>query len=135
MGLDVSHGAFGGAYSAFDRFRRFVATAAGVSWPPHDDPQLPRDRWIAPDGMTAETHPGLWLFFCASDCDGSFSPEEAGAMAKDLEALKPHAKAALDKMGEPGGHIAREGGFEAVLDRFIAGCRAAEAAGENLEFA
>ena len=35
MGLDVSHDAFHGAYSAFNRLRQFVCAATGGSFPPH----------------------------------------------------------------------------------------------------
>lgn len=37
MGLDVTHGAFSGAYSAFNNLRRFLLRSIGGSWPPHDD--------------------------------------------------------------------------------------------------
>ena len=35
MGLDISHDAWHGAYSAFNRFRQKVAQAMGGSYPPH----------------------------------------------------------------------------------------------------
>jgi len=35
MGLDVPHGAFSGAYSAFNNLRRFLLRSIGGSWPPH----------------------------------------------------------------------------------------------------
>jgi hypothetical protein len=60
--------------------------------------------------------------------DGEISPEMCAVVANDLEPL-------LDKMTwEAHGHIARDGGFRAVLQRFIDGCRAAHAADEPLLF-
>jgi len=35
MGLDTTHDAFHGAYSAFNRFRQIVCRAIGGSFPPH----------------------------------------------------------------------------------------------------
>lgn len=39
MGLDCSHGAFHGAYSAFNRFRQFICAVIGGSFPPHTQKQ------------------------------------------------------------------------------------------------
>lgn len=131
MGLDCSHDAFSGAYSAFNRFRKTVAKAAGGgSISPHDDKSLDDNMWYWGKGYNRETHPGLYEFFMHSDCDGDISPEMCVRVADELEALLPK----IDQFGFGGGHIDRDGGFGAVTRRFIAGCRAAAAAGEALEF-
>ena len=137
MGLDCSHDAFHGAYSAFNRFRKAVARAMNGSFPPHDPPVHPDgtrmedDSWYWGDGYTAETHPGIALFLSHEDCDGILTPEECLLVARDLEGLLPM----LDTYGPGDGHIARAGGYGEVARQFIAGCLAAAAAQEDLVFA
>ena len=153
MGLDTTHDAFSGAYSAFNRFRQCIAAAIGGSFPDHYeygpggvliplDPSkefgpvrqkegLDPEKFYWGAGYTAETHPGLHEFFRHSDCDGEIAPEMCVKVADELEALLP----LIDTLRwNASGHIARDGGFAAVTQRFIAGCREAAAAGEPLEF-
>ncbi len=91
MGLDCSHNAFSGAYSAFNRLRQFVCAATGGSFPPHwmygpngeilRDPdgatryhtQIPSDRFQCGEGYTRDKWPGLFEFLTHSDCDGEIS--------------------------------------------------------------
>jgi len=158
MGLDVSHDAFHGAYSAFNRFRMAVCWAAGGSFPPHVLPERLKELkleeeknpnywdekrdppkagiachnwWYVPDGVTKETHPGLYLFLSHSDCDGTLTPDECRLVASDLEKL-------VDVIGQfplsDEGHIRRDGGYRAVLERFIAGCRLAAERNEVMDF-
>jgi hypothetical protein len=146
MGLDCSHDAFHGAYSAFNSFRQAVAFAIGGSYPPHykrDDKgsylrdeadrlirntDLDEDFVYTGDGYTKEKFPGLFEFLEHSDCDGCISPQMCKVVADDLEPL-------LDKMPEEAfGHIARDGGYRQVLQRFIDGCRAAHSENEPLYF-
>ena len=128
MGLDTTHNAFNGAYSAFNRLRQSVARAAGGSFPPHDDDTLDGGSWYwEGDIYSKETHPGLYAFLCHSDCGGEFTPEECSLVARDLRALLPHIEGG-------GGHLERYGGAKGSLERFIKGCEAAAAAGEPLEF-
>lgn len=150
MGLNCSHGAFDGAYSAFNRLRKCVAEAAGGSFPPHydlgsdflikDDPSTGRAKvkpgldpelFYVGDDWPREKFPGLFVFLAHSDCDGEISPEECTQVADDLEKLLPHVEA----LGwPPAGHIERAGGYPAALRKFIAGCRKAAAAGKPLKF-
>lgn len=151
MGLDCSHDAFHGAYSAFNRLRQFVCAATGDdgSFPPHwqcnADGSLKEDangrvprREGLDDGMFyvgdeygRDTHPGLWEFLTHSDCDGQISPEMCVKVADDLERLMPR----MEALGwQSHGHIAARGGFIEVVRKFIAGCRAAAAANEPLDF-
>ena len=129
MGLDCSHDAFHGAYSAFDRFRRAVCEATGGKWP---DTMATDGHgyWTFGEGRTNDGNPGLYAFLCHSDCDGEIGPELCGKLAVEMEAILP----ALDAKGLGGGHIERFGGYGGVARRFIAGCRAAHAANEPLEF-
>lgn len=131
MGLDCSHDAFHGAYSAFNRFRQIVAKAAGGSYPDHDDPTLDPRRWYVPDGWKNKDHPGFTEFMNHSDCDGEISPDMCLLVADELEALLP----SIEKIDDGGaGHIARDGGYAEVARRFISGCRAAANNGEPLRF-
>lgn len=151
MGLDTTHDAFHGAYSAFNRFRQEICRAMGPesSFPPHykrdeqgrliqdergmlvRDP-LKDEELVYIDGeYSRETHPGLYEFLMHSDCDGEISPEMCAKVADDLEALLPKVEALKTVAA---GHIAAAGGYVPVLERFIAGCRLAAANGEPLEF-
>lgn len=134
MGLDVSHDAFHGAYSAFNRLRQAVAKATGGVFPPHDRADIPPDYLQLGEGYDNESHPGLWEFLKHSDCDGEIDPATCLRVADDLEALLP--RIAEVEADEPStGHLQAAGGYVEVTKRFIAGCRAAAAAGEPLEFA
>lgn len=148
MGLDTTHNAFHGAYSAFNRLRQEVARARGGSFPPHydyapdgsikeRDGRLMRkegldDQYIYwADDFDKEGEPGLYEFLIHSDCDGEIAPDMCLKVADELERLLPKIAA-----GSPmsGGHIAAYGGFVKTVELFIAGCRAAAAEGVPLEF-
>lgn len=151
MGLNCSHGAFDGAYSAFNRFRQAVCHITGPegSYGAHyeysmtgeplytKDGQIAYregyepDRWYVPDHMTQEAWPGLWEFLLHSDCDGSISPSMCKKVANDLEKLIPKMK---ELQWVAGGHIERAGGFVAVMENFIAGCRLAAESRQSLKF-
>lgn len=45
MGLDISHDAFHGAYSAFNSLRQEVAHAVGGSYGPHRLGRIVRRNW------------------------------------------------------------------------------------------
>ena len=133
MGLDCSHDAFHGAYSAFNRLRQEVAGAMGGSYPLHSEHDkakygLDDHSWYWGPGFSDDTHPGLAEFLSHSDCDGDISPEMCILVADELEALLPRIRDGGD------GHLERVGGYRGALERLIAGCRRAAAAGENLEF-
>jgi len=131
MGLDISHDAFCGAYSAFNRFRQAALKAFGGSWPPHDNESLEPGRWYWESSK--EENPGLYEFFCHSDCDGEIEPELCGKLADELELLLPKIEE-LEGMFPAGGHIERNGGYAQVTKDFIAGCREAHSLNEPLEF-
>jgi hypothetical protein len=128
MGLDCSHDAFHGAYSAFMRFRTAVAEAAGGGYK-EGKSSFP-DGYFEWDDFDNKKHPGLMAFFSHSDCDGEIPPDTCRLIADDLEALLPK----LDAMGMGAGHIEARGGYGGVTRKFIAGCRAAAEADEPLGF-
>ncbi|KND06156.1 MULTISPECIES: hypothetical protein [Bacillus] len=133
MGLDVTHGAFSGAYSAFNNLRRFLLRSIGGSWPPHDDKKLKDGHWYFGEGYSTKTHKGLTEFFGHSDCDGEISPEMCKIVADELEAILPYVEE-LAKKEMPHGHILRDGGYIVCTKQFIAGCRLAHELNEPLEF-
>lgn len=154
MGLDTTHGAWCGAYSAFNRWRTKIAELAGIPLPLMDG------HYGAPGGGDWEehakgkeidgyslypfnahfkaTHPSLpirWdvlrpdplhVLLNHSDCDGEISPEDCAKIADRLEELMPQLPNVED-----GGHI---GNWKDKTKQFIEGCRAAAKAGEPLGF-
>jgi len=134
MGLTVSHGAFDGAYSAFNRFRQFVMKSIGGNYPPHKDINLSEAHWYFGDGYDTETHPGLTEFFRHSDCDGYIEPEMCSTIANELKVILPLAIELEKSEGTGGGHIAAQGGYVQVLKYFIEGCEEAYRKAEQLEF-
>ncbi|PAV30260.1 hypothetical protein CIL05_07265 [Virgibacillus profundi] len=133
MGLDVSHDAFNGAYSAFNRFRWFVLKSIGGSYPPHGNKELNEGYWYFGDGYSPETHKGLTEFLKHSDCDGEISPEMCKIVADELEEIMPQIEK-LAETEESYGHIKGNGGYVEVTKRFIEGCRLAHERNEPLEF-
>lgn len=134
MGLDCSHDAWHGAYSAFDRWRQKLAEVAGL--PPLDlmdgfygsrcrlkypdiDSKLP----ISWDCLKPSP---LHELLSHSDCDGEIAPDRCGPIADALEALIP-----LLPDEEDTGHI---GIWKEKTAQFVKGLRAAAAAGEPLDF-
>lgn len=146
MGLDVSHDAWHGAYSAFTRWRDNLAQAAGYKmlsveeckerWPEEQiyypvidlpwekfEPKNYQGEW---DSTPGYEDPLLYVFV-HSDCDGLLHPEHARLLADRLEQLLPQ----LDDT-EAVGHIHPH--MRGKTQQFIDGLRAAVAAGEDVEF-
>lgn len=120
MGLDVSHDAWHGAYSAFNRFRTKICQVAGLG---------NLEDWEGFGGTkkwpSVEKEPLVALLY-HSDCDGEIPPEECVGIARRLRELAPNIP---DEDG--GGYIRNWRG--SVL-QFAEGCEAAAAANEPLEF-
>ncbi len=142
MGLDCSHGAFSGAYSAFNRFRKHIAGACGGSFPPHrradlerirsmsdyDGEEIREDLWyFDPERVPAEHHNAMSVFMLHSDCGGSIAPWDCEEIAHWLDWCAP----SLPTGGS--GHLGRLG-VRGTAVRFADGCRAAAAAGDGLRF-
>jgi len=137
MGLDTSHDAWHGAYSAFTRWRTELARAAGytIKRGHNGYPYAAEIQW---DRLAAENFMGEWervpedpliILLAHSDCDGEIKPEHAPWLADRLEQLLP----ALPDENTATGHIAGYG-WRGTTQRFIDGLRAAAAAGEAVDF-
>jgi hypothetical protein len=146
MGLDTSHNAWHGAYSAFMRWREKIAQVAGL--PPlglmegffekgnYTDPFKDyAQNWPTLAEAFYESCPIKWdclkpdpihKLLHHSDCDGEIAAEDCGPIADSLERLIP-----LLPQGEGGGHI---GNWRDKTQQFVTGLRAAAAAGEPLHF-
>lgn len=121
MGLDTTHDAWHGAYSAFERWLGQIANAGRV-----DLPERPLTAaHIRGDWDYTPADPLVYLL-AHSDCDGHIHPEHAAQIADRLEEILPNLPD-----GSGGGHI---GDWREKTRTFIAGCRAAAVAGERLEF-
>ena len=149
MGLNCSHGAWDGSYSAFMRWRTKIAEVAGL--PPLE---LMEGFYKADDYGTLyfgqntndsiytnkrarlqETLPIKWdclkpsalhELLYHSDCDGEIASENCAAIADELEKLIP-----LLPEGDAGGHI---GMWRDKTAKFVAGLRTAAENGEPLDF-
>lgn len=163
MGLDVSHDAFHGAYSAFNRLRQAVAWAAGGSFPPHTEPkQIERlkacglrppsnpyagawDEDFNPEPPEGEARPGWFVLPDGVDRESHPGLYEFlghsdcdGEISAEMcprvaDDLEPLI-VLVDEYAPAVGHIERGGGFAAVLRGFVDGCCRAAAAGEPLTF-
>lgn len=139
MGLDTTHDAWSGAYSAFTRWRHALARAAGYEVAPvgehgrettfidwgHTEDRNYYGEWDLIPCSTKGPDP-LLLLIIHSDCEGHIEPEHCALLADRLVQLLPSL---ADR--DLGGHV---GDLTATTQRFIDGCRAASAAGERLEF-
>lgn len=150
MGLDTSHDCWHGAYSAFMRWRREIARAAGL--PPlglmegfYDTDRVLGDPFWAAKGLRdierygidelKEALPIKWdclkpdpLFILLhhSDCDGEIASADCAGIADSLERVLPNLPD-----GDGGGHI---GVWRDKTQKFIDGLRKAAAAGEDVDF-
>lgn len=147
MGLDCSHDAWHGAYSAFHRWRQKIAEMAGMPpldlmegfYTPNDYRDPIRDaaaRFEQPNQASELQRrlPIRWeslkpdplhVLLSHSDCEGEIAPEDCGPIADRLEALLP----SLD--GDGGGHI---GSYREKTEQFIRGLRRAASCGEAVDF-
>lgn len=120
MGLDTTHDCWHGAYSRFDRFRQALCS---VAW------GLDLRSFDGFSGGTQPTHTfapmkadddALVYLLDHSDCDGEIRVEHLLPLAARLEELAPRLKYVED--------------FQQRCLQFAAGCRAAAARGEAVEF-
>lgn len=151
MGLDTTHDCWHGAYSAFTRWRNKLAEAAGYYVEPghvasYSKPEIP-DEFIGPTvaldwGHVTETNlEGKWeaiphnihgeadpllILLAHRDESGWIFTRDCGPLADRLEELLPQLSIELNQ-----GHI---GDWREKTRKFIDGLRAADAAGEDVEF-
>lgn len=150
MGLNCTHGAWDGAYSAFHSWRLALAKAAEL--PPLDFMEgfyipLDNDGYVMPPtffnvkGLSEifnifdESLPIKWSslkpmalyeLLYHSDCEGDIKPENCNAIADDLEKLIP----LMPDQGN-GGHIDN---YQKVTKKFVDGLRKAAENNEPLKF-
>ena len=136
MGLDISHGTWHGAYSAFSRWRNAVWVAGGEKLVEVKDGPFGMSREV-PDGIDwdsiteanlnghwKETQDPLVILMAHYDTDGEIYDTEA--LADRLEEVLPN----LTEV-EEAGHI---GSYREKTKTFIAGLRRAADAGEPVIF-
>lgn len=133
MGLDCSHEAWHGAYSAFDRWRNKIAEVGGYALEKGEyGIEYPALNW---DIYTEKNLWGDWkkqpadpllVLIVHYDSEGVIHPAQAEPLARRLEEL-------IDKLPEEKdpGHI---GDWREKTQKFIDGLRRAYEAGEDLEF-
>jgi len=151
MGLDITHGAWHGAYSAFHRWRCELAKYAGLppleymeyfydkdsafsllefKFPNGDElamAELRRLKAQLPIKWSCLKKRPLFTLLTHSDCEGYINWKACKPLAEDLKKI-------LDSIPEDvdlGGHI---GNFRKKTQTFIDGCMAAYEAKEKLEF-
>lgn len=148
MGLNISHGTWKGAYSAFMRWRKEIAKAIGM--PPLElmdgfYDEVPFTMIDIKMGRnTVDTHmldsirsqmPIKWeslkrhdlhILLNHSDCDGYITAKQAAKIANELEKLLPKIEGI-----DLGGHI---GDMKVKTQLFIDGCRLAHSKNESLKF-
>lgn len=121
MGLDTTHDCWHGAYSAFNRWRAKVAEVAGYGSLYEYQGYGGNKDWRSPEQDI------LIALLDHSDCDGLLPAVICEPLANRLAELLP----ALRIAGDGFGHI---GSYAQKAEQFIAGLRAAAAAGEDVEF-
>lgn len=154
MGLDTTHDAWHGAYSAFSRWRNKLAEVAGYTFHPDGDPfdaygmkvisisRLMVDiDWGAIEGVIGRDLMGKWpqmpvrpdgipdpliVLLAHSDCEGEIQEEFCAPLADRLEELLP-----LLGDEEGGGHI---GSYREKTEQFIRGLRKAAKREEKVGF-
>jgi hypothetical protein len=127
MGLDTTHDAWHGAYSAFSRWREKLAEIVGIPLGLmegyyHNDPI---DKWL-PISWEALKPDVLHILLDHSDAEGEIVAEDCGPLADRLEELLPLLPEEKDW-----GHI---GSWREKTQTFIDGLRLAASRGENIEF-
>ncbi len=133
MGLDTSHNAWHGAYSAFSRWRHELAKAADYQVV-RIEGQLHDTTMIDWGHIVDKNYYGEWdevpsdpliLLIAHSDCEGVIHPQHAAILADRLTELLPKLE------GDGGGHI---GNYREKTEQFIRGLRDAVAKGEDVDF-
>ena len=128
MGLDTTHNAWHGGYSAFMQWRTKIAQIAG--YPPLRQMQGFGGYMGEPEGIIdwdSMTNKPLNYLLSHSDCDGHIPPVMCGKIADELEKLLPLLKSEPDQMGHIGNWVDK-------TKQFIEGLRLANTEKENLEF-
>lgn len=156
MGLDCSHDAWHGSYSAFHQWRKKLMQVAGLpplelmegfyssldngrpptlyhgmntnqpAYGPDSRPFLADIDDSLPIKWECLDPNPLYILLSHSDCDGDIAPEWCQSIANELEKL-----ILLLPDEDAGGHI---GNWRTKTAQFVAGLRAAALANEPLDF-
>lgn len=124
MGLDTTHGCWNGPYSAFHRWRCHLHGLITKSEPEYRygswDESL-RRAWD--EGRYEDQSVPINVLMLHSDCDGEIPAEVCGPLADALQEIVDGlpARALYDTI-------------RPATERFIAGLRRAQEAGESVEF-
>lgn len=134
MGLDTSHDCFHGPYSQFMEWRQWLNLYVMRGRADAGDKAAEAIRNM---GATNEAIGRAWeermyddqsvpinVLMNHSDCDGEIAASDCGPLADALEALANKYMAVRGTYDK----------YRPTTDRFIAGLRAAAAAGENVRF-
>ena len=125
MGLDTTHDAWHGPYSAFHLFRQALIAAIGGTY---TEVHPAGYDWTYDDAIVPSEHvAGLSVLLNHSDCDGEISPDDCLAVAAALEWVAP-------RMPDDGAGALSEFTPRARALQFAKGCRLASEKGEALEF-
>lgn len=146
MGLGVSHDCWYGSYGRFNWWRNEIAKLLG--YPTEKDAGLSdSDQWALPQELFAgnrmeSTCMGEWpkgdpddpiaYLMCHSDCDGKIQHRHTAPLAGRLEEILTSYRTLRGEA--PGTGYGGTENFISRTEQFIAGLRAAHAAGENVEF-
>jgi len=131
MGLDVSHGCWHGAYSAFHRWRTELARVAGIDLLAMEGFEDLRDIYAGKErgpGMkwSALKPDVLLVLLSHSDCDGKIPWKKCEKLAARLEELLP-----LLPVKDCGGYTEN---WQAKTRVFIDGLRLAYSLKEDVRF-
>jgi len=154
MGLDTTHDCWNGPYSAFSRFRNYLAQAAGykiipagtrlttgdvyqfntvdIDWTRYED-----ENYFGEWGPDKVPDDKLLLLIVHSDCEGVIRHRHAGPLADRLEELEPAIAENFSKeqyCRNCGQRINDDEWVPSRLRKFIDGLREAEQNGEDVEF-
>jgi len=133
MGLDTTHGCWGGPYGAFARFRIRVAHAVGEPTTNESDIReldlWYRDEFADSKGLMGdwpENEPAdpIYVLLCHSDCEGVIEHRHTLPLAVRLEGICESLVSGVSAADM----------FADDLEQFAAGLRKAHEAGEDVGF-
>lgn len=127
MGLDTSHGCWHGSYTIFGEWRRVLERTVNEQMD-KEDHGLPAYSGLSDPGDEYDWADPLTFLFLHSDCDGYLPTWICAPLADALERVLRFLPALDSETGERLDWVRRR------AEPFIAGLRAAAAAGENVDF-
>jgi hypothetical protein len=123
MGLDTTHDCWHGAYSSFNKFRRFLASQIGVD--------LDKCEGYGGDIEFSSIDHDIVPLLDHSDCDGILTSSECGQIYNGLNDISEKLYIEINHKGNTDPEL------QYYLDKiyqFRDGCLLAASNGENVEF-